>query len=135
MKLIDRHNVKELRKFGIALAVMFPLIFFLFLPWLFERPGPRWPLIVGAVFLLAALVWPRGLYPVYRGWMRVAGVLGHFTNFIVLGTVFFIMMVPLGLILRSLGKLQYREGFDSKAETYRVGTRRRPAASDLNNPF
>lgn len=135
IKLIERDNISELRKFGLALAVMFPLIFDLVLPWLFERPRPLWPMILGAIFLLMAVVWPRGLYPVYRGWMAVAAVLGRITNTIVLSLVFFLMIVPLGVVLRRLGKLQYREGFDPALKTYRVDQRRRPQADDLKNPF
>lgn len=135
MKLIERDNISELRKFGLALAIMFPLIFDLLLPWLFDRPRPLWPFIVAAIFLLAALAWPKGLYPVYRGWMAVAAVLGRITNFIVLGLVFFLMIVPLGIVLRRLGKLQYREGFDPALDTYRVGQRRRPDFDDLKHPF
>ena len=135
MKLIERDNIGELRKFGLALAVMFPLIFDLLLPWLFDRPRPLWPLIVAGVLLLVALAWPKGLYPVYRIWMGIAAVLGRITNTIVLGLVFFLMIMPLGVVLRALGKLQYRVGFDPTAETYRVGERRRPQADDLKNPF
>ncbi len=135
IKLIERDNIGELRKFGVALAVMFPLIFDLVLPWLFDRPRPLWPLIVAAVLLLGAIAWPRGLYPVYRGWMAIAAVLGRITNFIVLGLVFFLMMAPLGMALRRLGKLQYREGFDPALDTYRVGERRRPQVEDLKHPF
>ncbi len=135
MKLIDRNDAGELRKFGLALAVMFPLIFALFLPWLFDHARPRWPLAAGGIFLLWALVWPRGLYPVYRAWMAVAGVLGKITNAIVLGSVFFLLMMPLGVVLRMLGKLQYRDGFEPEATTYRVEERRKPTAKDLENPF
>lgn len=135
MKTLGPHDGPELRQFGLALAAVFVVVFWGLLPWLFTHSRPAWPLYAGAVLLAGSLWWPRGLYPVYRGWMAVAQVLGTITNAIVLGGVFFLIMVPLGFALRRLGKLQYREGFDARATTYRVGERRRPGADDLRNPF
>lgn len=135
MKTLTVADTRGLRQFGLTLAIMLPLVFWLALPWLFGHSRPAWPFYLSVPLLAMAWLWPRGLFPVYRAWMALARVLGAITNTIVLGLVFCLIMIPLGFVLRRMGKLQYREGFDADAETYRVTERRRPGADDLRNPF
>lgn len=135
MKRLDRNDTRGLRHFGLLLAAAFPIVFGLLLPWLFSHGRPLWPLAVGAVSGAAALAAPRALHPVYVGWMRVALVLGWINTRLLLGLVFFGMMLPLGRVLRALGKLQYTEAFDTDRDSYRIVRRRPPSATDLENPF
>ena len=135
MNLIERDDARQLRQFGLTLVVMLPLVFDLLLPWFFGIVRPLWPLIASLVLLIVAVIKPTGLYWLYRGWMALAAVLGRITNTIVLGSMFFGIMVPLGVVLRRLNKLQYRVGFDSDIKSYRLNTRRSPDANDLKNPF
>ena len=92
-----------LRKFGLVTAGMFVLIFGLLLPWLFALRPPIWPWWLAAAFVVPALVRPMALAPVYRLWMRAAGVIGTFNNRILLGVVFFLVVTPIGLLRRALG--------------------------------
>ncbi|NND59714.1 MAG: hypothetical protein HKN49_05550 [Gammaproteobacteria bacterium] len=135
MKLIDRQDTRGLRQFGLLLAVMLPLIFFAVLPWLFGHERPFWPLYAAAILAVIATLLPRLLYPVYRAWMFVARILGFVTNTAILGTAFVLIIIPMGLLLRLTGKLQYTRGFDSSLDSYRVETQRRMTAKDLENPF
>ena len=134
MKRLMRHDRRELRFFALGLALMLVLVFWWLLPWLRERPQPLWPLIVAWVLVMTAWVHPPAIVPLHRAFLPVARVLAWLNTWLLLGTVFFAILLPVGWALRRLGKLQYVTGFDRAATTYRINV---PADHDtrLKEPF
>ena len=122
----------DLRKFGIGLAVLLPVLFFGILPWLFGLERAAWPWIVGGGVLLVALVFPVALRPVYRFLMWIAVPLGRFNSFLLLSLVYFIMVVPMGLLMKLFGKDPIPKKFDPSAPTYR---RKSSEPTSLEVPF
>jgi hypothetical protein len=120
MRTLTPQNGKELREFGLGLAVLVVVIFWGLLPWLGDRPRPMWPLVASALLAGAALVWPAAIYPVYRLLLPVARVLGVINTWLLLGAVFFGMLLPIGWVLRLLGRLQYETRRDPGAASYRI---------------
>lgn len=59
---------------------------------------------VGAVLVLAGLVVPGRLGPVYRGWMRFALLLSKVTTPIFMGITYFLILTPTGILRRLLGR-------------------------------
>ena len=60
---------------------------------------------VGAAFFLAAaVVVPGLLLPLNRLWRGFAQRLGKVNNFVVLGLFYYLLMLPLGIIIRLLGR-------------------------------
>ncbi|HEU4886793.1 MAG TPA: SxtJ family membrane protein [Thermoanaerobaculia bacterium] len=59
---------------------------------------------IAAVLSLLSAVAPRSLHPVYRGWMRVGEVLGWINTRIILTLVFFLVVTPIGLLMRLFGR-------------------------------
>lgn len=122
----------DLRKFGIGLAVLLPLLFYVILPWLFGLERLVWPWIAGAGTLTVAVAFPVGLNPVYRLLMWVAVPLGRFNSVLLLGMVYFVMVVPMGFIMRLIGKDPIPKKFDPSAQTYR---RESAESTSLEVPF
>jgi hypothetical protein len=120
MRTLTRHDRRELRYFALGLALLLVLLFWWFVPWLRARPQPLWPLLVAWVLVMMAWVHPPSVLPVYRAWLPVARVLAVVNTWMLLGFVFFAILLPLGWALRRLGKLQYHSGFDQQASSYRV---------------
>ena len=60
--------------------------------------------VVGGVLILAALVIPALLLPVEAVWMKGAHVISKVTTPIVMGIVYYLVMLPIGLIMRMLGR-------------------------------
>jgi len=120
MRILTPHDRRELRHFGLGLALLVMLFFWGLLPWLGERPRPAWPLATGGVVATLALVWPVAIYPIYRLLLPVARVLGVVNTWLLLGAVFFGILLPVGWVLRRLGRLQYQTGFDPDAASYRI---------------
>ena len=65
-----------------------------------HQVAPRVFLVVAMVLALTALSAPAALGPVQRPWMRGAAVLGRVNARIILTVVFFVVLVPIGLVLR-----------------------------------
>jgi hypothetical protein len=59
---------------------------------------------VGVALLIASLAIPSRLGPIYRAWMGLAVVLSKITTPIVMGAVYFIVLTPIGLLRRLVGK-------------------------------
>ena len=120
MRILTPQDRQDLRHYGLGLALLIVLVFWGLLPWLGDRPRPAWPLAVGSVLAVLALAWPLAVYPVYRALLPVARVLGVVNTWLLLGAVFFGILLPVGWVLRRMGRLQYRVGFDPAAASYRI---------------
>ena len=59
---------------------------------------------VGLILLIASLLIPTRLGPVYRGWMGLAAVMSKITTPVVMGIVYFAVLTPTGLLRRLAGK-------------------------------
>lgn len=73
---------------------------------------------IGAVLVLMGLLAPAMLRPVYRVWMALALVLGYVMTRVVLTLVFFLLVTPIGLVLRALGKDPLQRDVDTSASSY-----------------
>lgn len=108
MMRIAADDKAALRRFGWQMAIAWPLLFGVLLPWLFNHSWPLWPWLLSAGFALSALLLPKVLYWPARLWLLFAAVMGWINTRLLLGVVFFLLLWPLGLVLRSLNKLDYR---------------------------
>ena len=125
----------ELRRFGLLMAGMIGAVLGLLLPWTFDASWPAWPWLLAGAFAVAALVRPAVLAPVHQAWMGFAHLLGWVNTRLVLGLVFFLLVTPLGLLLRATGWDPMRRRLEPDASTYRIPRDRAPAPSDLERPF
>lgn len=66
---------------------------------------------ISAALLVAGALVPDRLGPVYRGWMRFAHLLSRVTTPLFMGIVFFLVVTPIGLLMRLVGRqpLRHRE--------------------------
>lgn len=110
----------ELRKFGYVMALFFALVFGVFVPWWWSLKWAYWPWCVAFLFLVLAIVKPSALGIFYKYWMRLGRILEWVNVRIVLGVVFFLVFMPLGMIMRLFGKDTLQKKWDKQATTYRV---------------
>ena len=118
---------------GGMVALMFGLIF----PWVFDKTSdnwPIWPFIVLVVFFIVAIAVPEILRPVNHIWLKIGNVLGFINSRIILGAMFYLMIFPIGMILKLLGKDSMQRKLDKNAETYRKITMVREK-DHLKKPF
>ena len=90
------------RTFGIVFSII--LFMVVAIGWFVFNQAIFWLLWISLGFTLVTLLAPWILLPLNRLWCIFAIRLGIFNNHLLLGTFFFLFMVPIGSILRLLGK-------------------------------
>ena len=127
-------TAKELKDFGLIMAGMLILMFGLVLPWLFSYSTPYWPFVAAFGFAVVALLKPLLLGPVNRVWLKISDVLGWVNTRLVMGIIFFLLIVPIGLIMRLFNKDPLNNEWSAVAKSYRIITKVRDK-DHLEKPF
>lgn len=118
---------RSLRSFGFLVGGIFLALGLL--PTILRRQEPRlWALAAALLLIGPAAAYPRALGPVHRVWMKIGHVLGLINTRIILGLLYYLILTPVGLILRLWGKDPMHRGFDRRAATYRLPREPRPAS-------
>ena len=60
--------------------------------------------LIGGGLILGGLAVPGRLSPIYKAWMGLAHLLSKVTTPIFMGIVYFLVLTPVGLILRIIGR-------------------------------
>ena len=94
---------KQLFQFGLLLGFAIPLIFGFIFPAFRGHSFKFWTIWVGSVFILFSFLNPLLLLFPYRGWMYLAHILGLINSRIILGIIFFIVLVPISVVMRIFG--------------------------------
>ena len=90
------------KSFGIVFFIVF-LIIALY-PMIKGGDLRLWSLIVSLIFLILGLINSNILTPLNRLWFKFGIFLGKIVSPIILGTIFFLIVTPTGLLLRLFGK-------------------------------
>ena len=128
---LDREG---LRKFGLTTGAVFVAIFGLFFPWILDKNWPTWPWFVAAPLWALALIHPPSLRLIYLGWMHFGLLASRVMTPLVLGIVFFLVISPMALVMRLLGKDPLQRALDPSQESYRVLSTKSPSEK-LEKPF
>lgn len=89
----------ELRKFGLTVGTAFA-VFGAISWWRGHELPPRVLWTLAGLLIVPGLLAPAILGPVQRGWMAFAMVLGHVNTRIILTVLYYLVMTPIGLIMR-----------------------------------
>ncbi|MGH8012886.1 MAG: SxtJ family membrane protein [Candidatus Binataceae bacterium] len=123
----------ELRNFGLLLGALFALIFGA-LPLIRGRATPLWPWVVAALLWAGAMLAPASLRLLHRGWTRLGLALGWVNTRVILSLLFALSIIPVGLLMRLLGRDRMGRKFDPALESYRIAANPR-ANSSMERPF
>jgi Saxitoxin biosynthesis operon protein SxtJ len=118
--LIDRADPSRanVRKFGLLFAAVCLVVTVLFAwkgnrLWVWTAPGV-------AFFLVTAFFGHPVLRPLYTGWMMFASLLAWINTRLLLGLFFYLVLTPMGLLLRLMGKDLLDRKLDPTAASYWV---------------
>lgn len=89
----------ELRKFGLTVGTAFA-VFGAISWWRGHELPPRILWTLAGLLIVPGLIAPAILGPVQRGWMAFATVLGHINTRIILTVLYYLVMTPVGLVMR-----------------------------------
>jgi hypothetical protein len=100
---------KELVRFGLVVGLIFIAISFIF------KSSFGILFSIGAVLLLLAIFSPKALLYFYIFWMAIGRGMGFIVTRLLLVLFYFILIVPLGLVTRILGKDFLQKGENKKS--------------------
>ena len=90
------------RSFGLLFSFIFLII--TFWPLLNSEPIRLWALIISLTFLFLGILNSKILSPLNKGWIKFGELLGKIIAPIVMFLVFFIILTPIGMLLKLFGK-------------------------------
>ena len=131
---IPELNQKGLRNFAWTFAAVVASLFGLILPWLLDLDWPWEPWVIAIVFFAWGLVAPNTLRPFYRLWMRFGFVMNAIMTRIVLGVVFYALLLPYGLVFRLVRKDPMHRRWENQLSSYRVKSRK-TSTRHMEKPF
>ena len=104
------------KSFGVIFSIVFLIVS---LYPLINSEGLRiWALVVSTIFFLLAFVAPKVLVLPNKLWFKFGLLLGSIIAPIVMALVYFVTVLPTGLIMRFLGKDLLKQKLDRNAKSY-----------------
>ena len=122
------------RSFGLVFTALFLLIAFGPLLRAPHQGFRWWAFGVSMVFAVLTLFWTAPLAPLNRLWLRFGLVLHHLVSPLGLGLLFFTTIMPIGLLMRAMGRDPMRLRREPEAKSYWIKREPpKPAAESMEN--
>ena len=99
---MDDVKISSNRSFGIVFFIVFLLI--ALYPLINNEEIRTWSVIISLIFLVLGLLNSKILAPFNKIWFKFGIILGKIISPFVMGIIFFLVVTPIGIIMRSLGK-------------------------------
>ncbi len=119
------------KSFGVVFSIVF-LIVALY-PLINSESLRIWALVVSIIFFLLAFLAPKILVLPNKLWFKFGLLIGSIVAPIVMAIVYFITVLPTGIIMRLLGKDLLKQKLDKNAKSYWI-ERKQPMGS-MKNQF
>lgn len=121
------------RSFGLTFSAVFTIVALWPLPWGGEVRA--WALALAAAVLALALFRPSVLAPLNALWLKFGLLLHKFTTPLMLGVIFFLVILPLGFLMRLAGKRPLQLRFERHAPTYWIDRNPGEQPGSMRNQF
>jgi len=125
---------KELRQFGLLIGIFIILFFGFLIPWIWGAAFQTWPWIAATVFIGSSVLFPIILKPIYILWMKFSILLGWVNTRILLAIVFYVIVMPTGMLMRLFGKDPLNRKLDHRVPSYYIKSKQ-PSIENLEKPF
>ena len=112
---MENLKIPSNRSFGFVFATVFFLI--AIYPLINSGEIKNWSIIVSIIFLILGLINSRLLSPLNNLWFKFGIYLGKIISPIIMGIIFFLVVTPIGLIMKILKKDLLNLRYNSK-KTY-----------------
>lgn len=114
----SNNNIKisSNRSFGIVFFIVF--LFIALYPITYSEDIRIWSLIISFIFIILGLLNSKILTPLNKLWFKFGVILGKIISPIIMGIIFFLVVTPIGLIMKVLGKDLLRLKYNKKDNTY-----------------
>jgi len=95
-------KISSNRSFGVVFFIVFLLI--ALYPLLNNNEIRLWSLIISVLFLILGILNSKILSPLNKIWFKFGLLLGKIISPIIMGIIFFLVVTPIGFIMKLLGK-------------------------------
>jgi len=111
---------RELLWFGPLFALFIALI-----GWVLWRSGVGWNIlsilaIATGLLIVVYYLFPSLQRPLYRGWMFSVMPIGWIVSHLLLSAIYYLLLTPIGLIMKAVGYDPMRRKLEPNLETYWV---------------
>lgn len=130
---MKKKSVKELRRFGITLAIAFGVFGGIFL-WRGRLLGPYF-LLASGFFFVIGLLFPIILWPIEWAWMKIGHALGFVMTRVLLAATFYVAIAPVGILLKLLNKDLLKLKPDKKAASFWIEVDSTGPTSRADKPY
>ena len=113
---MDEIKLGSNRSFGIVFFIVFVLI--AIYPLINQGEVRIWSLIISFLFLFLGLVNSKILTPLNKLWFRFGLFLGKIISPIIMAVIFFLVVTPIGLLMRLFGKDVLNLKLNEKKSSY-----------------
>ncbi len=99
------------------LFLIFPAIIGLYLLYFKGSPAGYTWITIGVILALFRLIKPV-FRMIYRAWIGISITIGYFVSRLILSLIFFLLILPTGLIFRLIGKDPMERKIDPRVTSY-----------------
>ena len=99
---MDEIKIGSNKSFGIVFFIVFFII--ALFPLINNSEIRIWAVIISLIFLILGLINSKILTPLNKAWFKFGIFLGKIISPIIMGVIFFLVVTPIGLFMRLLGK-------------------------------
>ena len=105
--MLTRKNKKKTPNSNRVFGIFFSFIFFIIALWPLMINGQEiiyWLIPLAILFLILGLINSKLLTPLNMGWIKLGFFLGKLVTPVLMGLVYFLLVTPIGIIMRLIGK-------------------------------
>ena len=99
---MDDIKISSNRSFGIVFFIVFLVI--AFYPLTYSGELRVWSVMISLIFLFLGLLNSKILTPLNKLWFKFGIFLSKIISPLIMGIIFFLVVTPIGLLMRLLGK-------------------------------
>ncbi len=124
---------KQLRSFGFIWAFIFLGI--ALYPLLKEAPLRLWSLYIAIGFTVISITFPLFYQKIYfyQGWIKFGNVVGNINSKIIIFILFYVIFLPMGILLKIFRKDLLKKRIDKSAKSYFLDRKDQP--KEMQNQF
>ena len=123
-------KISSNRSFGLVFFIFFLII--AIYPIIYDESLRVWSLIISLVFLILGLINSKILAPLNKIWFQFGLLLGRIVSPVIMGIIFFLVVTPIALIMKIIGKDLLNLKFN-KGKTYWI--EKNGPKSSMKNQF
>ena len=116
MSLKSKMKMSSNRNFGLVFFVVFLILGFW--PIINGKEIIIWLVVISLIFLVLGMIQSKLLTPLNKLWFKFGMILGAIVAPVVMAAVFFLVVTPIGIVMRIMGKDLINKKHDKKKETY-----------------